>query len=128
MKQIKSLKVILLLMSTLCTSFLFSQTVIDYQAWTSYSGCNIFSDPNNASTVINVPATINGTAGTVAHLTAIGQPTYDNANKTVNLDSRIVNNSMNHGTEYRMTVNFKEGYTYKITVTCYKNNVFANRC
>lgn len=117
MKQIKSPKVILLVMFTLCKSFLFSQTIIDYQSWTSSSGCNIFSDPNNASTVVNVPATINGTAGTVAHLTAIGQPTYDNANKTVNLDSRIVNNSLNNGTEYRMTVNFKQGYTYKITVT-----------
>lgn len=117
MKQIISPKAIFLLMFTLCTSFLFSQTIIDYQAWTSASGCNIFSDPNNASTVINVPVIINGSAGTIAHLTAIGQPAFDNTNKSVNLDSRIVNNSMNHGTEYRMTVNFKQGYTYKITVT-----------
>ena len=95
----------------------FSQTIIDYHAWTTASGCNIFSDPNNASTVINVPASINLISSTVSHLTSIGQPVYDNVNKTVNLESRIVSGSMNHGTEYRMTVNFKANASYKVTVT-----------
>ena len=117
MQKIKSTKIILLLMFTLFTSFVFSQTIIDYQSWTASSGCNVFSDPNNASATVNVPATINTTVGTITHYTAIGQPTYDNANKSVNIDSRIVGGSTNHGTEYRITVNFKQGYTYKITIT-----------
>ncbi|MBI1780791.1 MAG: hypothetical protein HYR66_05420 [Sphingobacteriales bacterium] len=95
----------------------FSQTFIRYNTWTGASGCNIFSDPNNASTVINVPCTINGTNTTIPHLTSVGQPTYDNANKTVNLVSEIINGSQNQGTEYRITVNFKQGYSYKITIT-----------
>jgi hypothetical protein len=94
-----------------------SQTFIRYNTWTGATGCNIFSDPNNASTVINVPSTFNGSNTTSPHLTAVGQPTYDNANKTVNLISQIVSGSQNQGTEYRITVNFKQAYSYKITIT-----------
>ena len=60
-----------------------SQTIINYETWTGASGCNIFSSSTN------VPATINGSNTTIAHLTAIGQPTYDNVNKSVNIISRI---------------------------------------
>jgi hypothetical protein len=92
------------------SSIAFTQTVINYQTWTGASGCNIFSS------LINVPATINGTSSSVAHLTAIGQPTYDNVNKSVNLVSEIVSGSQNNGTEYRTSVNFLAGYSYKITI------------
>lgn len=98
-------------------STVISQTFIRYNTWTGASGCNVFSDPNNASTVINVPCTVGGTNTTIPHLTAVGQPTYDNTNKTVNLVSQIVSGSQNQGTEYRITVNFKQNYSYKITIT-----------
>ncbi len=111
----KSLKVVLLLL-ILSSSVSFSQTIINYETWTGAAGCNIFSNPNNSSAVINVPALINGSTGTIPHYTAIGQPGYDNPNKTVNLDSRITGGSQNEGTEYRLTVNFKQGYSYKITI------------
>jgi hypothetical protein len=93
-----------------------SQTIINYNTWTGASGCNVFSDPNNSSNPVNVPCVINGSNSSIAHLTAIGQPTYDNTNKTVNLVSEI-NGSLNYGTEYRITVGFKQAYSYKITIT-----------
>lgn len=99
---------VLILLAVTIVSF--SQTVINYQTWTGASGCNIFG------TSTNVPATINGASTNISHLNAIGQPTYDNSNKSVNLASEIVNGSQNQGTEYRMTVNFKAGYSYNITV------------
>jgi hypothetical protein len=88
----------------------FSQTIINYETWTGASGCNIFSSSTN------VPATVNGSNTTIAHLTAIGQPTYDNVNKSVNIDSRI-NGSQNEGAEYRTTTTFKQGFSYVITIT-----------
>lgn len=100
MKKNISSKVSLLLLFTICSTITFSQTIINYQTWTGASGCNIFSS------LTNVPATINGTIGNIAHLTAIGQPTYDNVNKSVNMVSEIINSSQNQGTEYRTTVNF----------------------
>jgi len=88
----------------------YSQTIINYQTWTGASGCNIFSSPTS------VPVTINGVNSNLTHLTAIGQPTYDNLDKSVNLVSETINSSQNNGTEYRITVDFKKGYTYKITI------------
>lgn len=88
----------------------FSQTIINYQTWTGASGCNIFG------TLKNVPATINGASNTIPHLTAIGQPTYDNTDKSVNLACQVISGSQYQGTEYRTTVNFKMGYSYKITI------------
>jgi hypothetical protein len=117
MKITASKKLCFLLLFMYFSLISFSQTIISYNTWTGASGCNIFSDPNNASTVTNVPCTINGSNSTIAHLTSVGQPTYDNANKTVNLVSEIINGSQNQGTEYRITVNFKQSYTYKITIT-----------
>ncbi|MBS1749777.1 MAG: hypothetical protein JST63_07725 [Bacteroidetes bacterium] len=49
-------------------------------------------------------------------MTAIGQPTYDNVNKSINIDSRI-NGNQYEGAEYRITSTFKQGYSYVITVT-----------
>lgn len=110
MKKIITSRLYLLVLFITFSSISFSQTIINYQTWTGASGCNIFASSTN------VTATINGTNGTVAHLTAIGQPTYDNVNKSVNLVSEIINGSQNQGTEYRTTVNFKLGYSYTITI------------
>lgn len=94
-----------------CSTITFSQTIINYQTWTGAKGCNIFASSTN------VPATINGTTGpTIAHLTAIGQPIYDNTDKSVNLTSQIIGGSQYQGTEYGATVNFKSGFSYKITI------------
>ena len=49
-----------------------AQTIIDYQAWTGASGCNIFSSSTN------VPVIVNGNSSTIAHQSTIGQPTYNN--------------------------------------------------
>lgn len=87
-----------------------AQTIVNYGSWNGASGCNIFANSTN------VPSSVNGNNSNMAHLTAIGQPVYDNVNKSVNLDSRI-NSGQNQGTEYRMTVNFLQGFSYKITVT-----------
>lgn len=58
---------------------LFSQNVtIDYAAWNPSSPpCNVFA----AAT--NVPAVINGVAGTIQHQTQIGQPTYNTSGKFI---------------------------------------------
>lgn len=88
----------------------FTQTNINYETWMGASGCNLFA------TSTNVPATISGNNTTIPHLTAVGQPLYDNVNKTVNLESRI-NGSQNEGTEYRINSIFKQGYSYIITIT-----------
>lgn len=110
MKKNLPLRLIGLLLFIFFNSASFSQTIINYQTWTGASGCNIFSSSTN------VPATINGTNGTIPHLTAIGQPTYDNTDKCVKLDCNIINGSQNRGTEYTATVNLKQGYSYKITI------------
>ncbi|MCO5237935.1 MAG: T9SS type A sorting domain-containing protein [Chitinophagaceae bacterium] len=110
MKKIITLRLCLLILLNIFSAISFSQTIINYQTWTGASGCNIFASS------INVPVTINGTNNTIAHLTAIGQPTYDNVNKSVNLDTKVVNASLNQGTAYAITVNFKKDYSYKITL------------
>ncbi|HET7115471.1 MAG TPA: hypothetical protein VFI29_03230 [Hanamia sp.] len=110
MIKIIASRLYLLVLLNIFTSIGFSQTIINYQTWTGASGCNIFASSTN------VPATINGTNSTIAHLTAIGQSTYDNLDKSINLVSEIVNGSQNQGTEYTTTVNFKQGYSYKITL------------
>lgn len=98
-----------LLIYLFCCTLIQSQTVLNYQTWTGATGCNIFANSTS------VPASINGAAGSITHLTAIGQPTYNNFNNAVSLSSQFVN-FQNRGTEYRTTVNFKKGYGYKITV------------
>jgi hypothetical protein len=94
----------------------FAQTVIDYQAWSGASGCNIFASSTN------VPATINGSNGNVVHLSLIGQPEYfGSGTDAVALQCfAVIDNSGNttgyKGTEYRISYNFKQGSTYQIKV------------
>ncbi|MCO5241180.1 MAG: hypothetical protein M9904_14105 [Chitinophagaceae bacterium] len=78
MKQHIYSKYLFLLPLLIINTITFSQTIINYQTWTGASGCNVFAS------LTNVPATINGTNSNIRHLTAIGQPTYDNTNKSVN--------------------------------------------
>lgn len=120
MKKFITSRLYLLLLFITFNTTGFSQTIINYQTWTGASGCNIFASSTN------VPATINGTNSTIAHLTAIGQPTYDNVSKSVNLVSEVINGSQNRGTEYTTTVNFKQGYSYKNHFECSTYQTNAN--
>lgn len=86
--------------------------VIDYQAWNpSNPPCNLFGSATN------VPATLNGNAGTLQHQTMVGQPTYNTSGKDIELVSTYVNASSILGTRYRIAYNFKVGYSYAIYVT-----------
>lgn len=69
------------------------------------------------NTATNVPATINGTNGTIQHLTLIGDAKYSTSDQSVQLDNRYVNPSDIRGTKYRIAYNFKVGHRYIITVT-----------
>ena len=106
----------LLILSFACSLTLFSQAIIDYQNWSGASGCNIFSS------LTNVPATIDGTNTTIAHLSVIGQPQYSgSSDKAVLLKCfDVIDNNGNttafKGTEYSITFTFKQGYSYLITV------------
>ncbi len=86
-----------------------AQTVINYQTWSGSSGCNIFS------TTTNVPATLNGGATTVAHLSTVGQPAYSTNNGAVALDGNT-SVPIPIGTEYRIAYQFKQGHSYQIVV------------
>lgn len=110
MKKIITPQLFLLILLNIFSAISFSQTIINYQIWTGASGCNIFASSTN------VPVTINGTNSTIAHLTAIGQPTYDNINKSVNLVTEVKTGGQNQGTEYTTDVDFKKGYSYRITL------------
>lgn len=92
----------------------FSQNVtIDYAAWNPQSPpCNIFGSTTN------VPATINGNPGTIAHRSQIGQPAYSSSDLSIWMNCNYVSNPLTVlGTLYRLTYNFKVGYRYIITVT-----------
>ncbi len=94
-------------------------TIIDYTKWSS-SDCNIFA----AST--DVPATIGSSTTTVniAHITNIGQPQYSaGTNKAVRLYCEYTNPEYK-GSEYRITYNFKNGYSYRILINaaCINSN------
>ena len=98
---------------------LMAQTVINYQTWTTYTGCNIFSSSTS------VPATLNGTATTIAHLSNIGQPQYDATSTAVSLSCKPNYNTDGsfkdyNGTQYQITYNLKQNYTYviKINAAC----------
>ena len=110
MKKMITSRFYLLVLFITYSTIAFSQTIINYQTWTGASGCNIFG------TLKNVPATINGVSSTIPHLTANGQPTYDNTDKSVNLQSVLINGSQYQGTQYAITYNFKKGYSYTITI------------
>lgn len=99
-------KQVLLLLTLFICSSTFAQTVtINYQTWSGASGCNIFAS------AVNVNA--------VPHRTAIGQPTYSTTNHTVDLEC-----SGTTGTEYAITYDFKQGFSYKITVKA--SNIKSN--
>lgn len=97
-----------LMLLTLFSTLAHSQTVIDYQTW-STSSCNAFAFS------VNVPATVNGVSGNVNHNSTVGQPTYDSTNGAITLTSRILGAAQN-GTQYRISYNFKTAYSYKITM------------
>lgn len=100
---------LILFASFVCTS-LFAQTIIDYQAWSS-SACNAFGSG------VNVPGTTNGANISSLHQSAIGQPMYGSANKSIMLDCKTENSgTASKGTEYCLAYNFKANYTYKVTI------------
>ena len=107
-----AIKIIPFLLLLLLSGKIFSQRIIDYGAIT-VSGtppCNFFGSS------INIPATLDGVSTTVAHRTAIGQPTYDGTVKAITLDCRD-NGGQLEGTEYYTTITFKKDYSYKITIS-----------
>lgn len=97
------MKLLLILLSafTLQATSQTVTTVINYQTWTGATGCNIFSSPT----------TVNG----VVHQSTVGQPVYSAANAAVALDGQFAS-GLYKGTEYRITFNFKPGYSYSVTV------------
>jgi len=97
----------------LATGIAFSQNVtINYQTWNPPSPpCDVFN------TATNVPATINGTNGTIQHVTLIGDAKYSTTDQSVQLDNNYVSASDIRGTKYRIAYDFKVGYRYIITVT-----------
>jgi hypothetical protein len=80
---------------------MFSQTIIDYQS-ISPANCNIFSPKINVNTI--------------PHKTVFGQPAYNTTNKSVILKCDYTSN-FNKGTQYKLLYPFKQGYTYKITLS-----------
>jgi hypothetical protein len=78
----------------------YSQTVIDYSAFSS-TACNTFASLTNVNSI--------------PHLTSIGQPNKASTGEALKLSSSVGNGSQFNGTEYRVTYNFKKGYSYKIT-------------
>lgn len=83
---------------------LFSQTVIDYSAF-STTQCNAFYPS---------PPTINGSV----HTTTCGTVKYDNVNHAIELDTRAEQN-IYKGTEYKLAFNFKQGYSYSIKINAW---------
>lgn len=109
----KLLTAVMLGISLLTTAISFSQNVtINYQTWNPTSPpCDVF----NAAT--NVPATINGTNGTIQHVSLIGDVKYSTSDQSIQLDNNYVSASDTRGTKYRLSYSFKVGYRYIITVT-----------
>lgn len=108
-------KFIIPFLFTICSLFFISahgqNVTIDYQAWNPASPpCNLFSSPTN------VPATIDGSAGTIQHQTKIGQPEYSTSDKSVMLECNYNGGNPTEGTRYRLSYNFKKGYLYTITI------------
>lgn len=87
-----------------------AQIVINYETWTGATGCNSFS------VATNVPATINGSSTTLSHLSTVGQPQYGTTNNDIDLAGNTSSTGGYIGTEYRIAYNFKQGYSYAITI------------
>lgn len=83
------LQTLLFTCSLLISLFSISQNVtINYQTWNlSNPPCDIFN------TATNVPATINGSSGTVQHVTMLGDVQYNTTGKYVQLANNYVNAS-----------------------------------
>jgi hypothetical protein len=99
----------------------FSQNVtINYQAWNPSSPpCDVFN------TLTNVPATINGTSSTIPHVTLVGDVKYSTSDQSIQLVNAYYSGSDTRGTSYRISYNFKVGYTYLITVNSAELNSTA---
>lgn len=96
-------KLCLFLISIQFSSKAISQTVFDYSIF-STTQCNAFYPS----------ATINGSI----HTTTAGTVVYDNTNHLLALDNKLVSASA-YGTEFKLTYNFKQYYSYVITVNAY---------
>lgn len=90
--------VILFLSSNIILS---QNATIDYSTFSS-NFCNIFSN------IISVSG--------IQHQTSIGQPKFNNNNKSVILEYNY-NNNAQKGTSYKIYYNFKKDYSYKVIIT-----------
>ncbi len=77
----------------------YGQTIIDYSTFSS-AACNVFASPVSV--------------GGVEHVTTAGQPRYDAANQSIDLDYIYY-----AGTEYGIKYPFKKGYSYQIIVNAW---------
>lgn len=106
MKTIIKYSVSLIALLCFFINNILAQTIIDYQTWTTYTGCNIFSSSTN------VPAKLDGAATIIAHLSNIGQPQYDATDAAVSISCNPNYNPNSsfkdyNGTQYQITYNFK---------------------
>ncbi|MCC6257881.1 MAG: hypothetical protein IT254_06145 [Chitinophagaceae bacterium] len=84
----------------------FSQTEYYYDYTTlSNSQCNVF-----------YPAKI---INSRSHTSTCGQPTYNNINHSIVLDSKILSSSLTYGTEFKIEFPFKQAYSYVIRVNAW---------
>ncbi len=78
---------------------------------------NIIINYDNYSTnQCNAFYPISPTINNVLHTSTGGQPIFDNVNKWVKLDAFANGSNIYSGTEYKVDYNFKQGYSYTITV------------
>ena len=87
----RSLNLIYCFLLSIAVSKSYSQTVIDYSAWSS-GQCNAFYPS----------ASVNS----ITHTTTCGTIVYDNVNHAIELNTRAENN-IYKGTEYKLGFNFK---------------------
>lgn len=99
------LNLILCLLLSIAFNRSYSQTVIDYSAW-SPGQCNAFYPSKNVNSI--------------AHTTTCGTVIYDNINHAIELDAKAENN-IYKGTEYKLSFNFKQGYSYTIKINAWSN-------
>ncbi len=94
--------------------------------WTTFSGCNVFSEPNNGNAYVNVPCIVNGTSTTIPHRTFLGQPIYNTSSNTVNVSCELQQGAVYKGNDFKITYNFKANYSYKITVIAKRTKAQAS--
>lgn len=111
MKLFLQILVVSILMTITFNGYTQTNTVIDYTGWNpSNPSCNLFGGG------IYVPATVGSTNTTIFHGTLYGQPQYNATSKAVELPVNYINPSDTRGTQYRLSYNFKSGYSYRIVV------------